>query len=62
MSFAPLVFAFVFLAMGIVFLSQSKKEGDSGKARNSRFAGNMMLLAAGGFFVAFAISFFGRDS
>ena len=62
MSYASLVFAFVFAAMGIVFLSQSKKESDAGKARNSHFAGSMMLLAAAGFFGAFAISFFGSDA
>ena len=62
MSYASLAFAFVFLALGLVFLSQSKKEADTGKARNSRFAGSMMLLAAGGFFVAFAIRFLGSEA
>lgn len=62
MGYTPLVFTFVFLALGLVFLAQGKKESDAGKARNSRFAGTMMLIAAAGFLAAFLISFLARGS
>ena len=60
MNLTFLALGFVFLALGSVFFAQSKKEADEPKARNSRFAGSMMLLAAGGFLVAFALSYFGE--
>ena len=59
MPYAPLALGFAFLALGSVFLAQSGKEADESRSRNSRFAGSMMLLAAAGFLVAFAISYFG---
>ena len=62
MSYIPLVFAFIFLALGLVFLGQSKKSADEAKARNSRFAGTMMMLAAAGFLAAFAITYFRGES
>ena len=62
MSYAPLAFTFVFAALGSVFLAQAKKHADETKARNSRFAGSMMMLAAAGFFIAFLISFLRGDA
>ena len=59
MPYASLVFAFVFLAMGSVFLARGKRETDEAKGRNSRFAGIMMMIAGAGFLIAFAISFYG---
>ena len=61
MSYAPLALGFAFLGLGSVFLSQAKGASDETRARNSRFAGILMLLAGAGFLVAFAIGFLGRD-
>jgi len=57
MNVSSLALGTVFLSLGAVFLAQAKKQGeDETKARNLRFAGSMMMVAAVAFLFAFLLS------
>ena len=59
MNVTSIALGTVFLSLGTVFLAQARKEGeDEAKARNLRFAGSMMIVAAVAFLFAFLLSVF----
>ena len=56
MNVASLALGFAFVAIGVPFMAQARKEADPVQQRNKRFAGLAFLLAGIAFFISFAIS------